>query len=694
MARITIAVVCGVLLGAILATAVSRLPPLDKSRSDAADDVAEVRTATRDQGLSQEDSSPQHAGSIEAVFALPSEFERAAALYGLARQADASTLHNMIYETNEIAAEAERASSLGVLFSRLAEIEPRAALALARDGDFAAIKTVERSVWRAWARKDLDGALFEAKTQTSLTHQKSAAQSLYAAFGYMENDTTRRIESELGIAPDRSTRGRYLYQLADRSPAVAIDFINALDDDDERSEYVSWLAYYVSLSDPNEALQYADQFTAVRDGEYYRRVINQLIARENPHAVIERLLASGNPVRTGGEFHSAVSALAKKDLDAAMRYFEEVQSTVMRRSLSSAIVAEMAKTDPLAALEWAVANDDGQPGGLRMEALVRIASVDPQLALTEALKTPGLQQRSNAVGSVMQQIARRNPVDAVALLEQIEDPGEKLDASQQLLNSWINQDAEAALEWILTLDGEGSDRLLSMGLSVLSQYDVDAAIKLLPRMGEQNQAGLRAQIAQQLATTYSPDRARRFIQQFEGQPGYDRLQASLISGIAQTDVFGAKQLADQLATGSARDSAYHQIIVQRAQTHPVEAAGWLSRIDNEAMRSVATGRLAALWFEHDSVAAARWVSGLPAGAGKDDAILQMSARWRHPTPQQRELIASIENREKRGQAKIRQIYNLMRSNPAEARRLLDDTDISAEQRHQVETMINQIGRRF
>ena len=38
-------------------------------------------------------------------------------------------------------------------------------------------------------------------------------------------DVVDRIELELGIKPDRSTRGRFLYLMADRSPAEAVAYI-------------------------------------------------------------------------------------------------------------------------------------------------------------------------------------------------------------------------------------------------------------------------------------------------------------------------------------------------------------------------------------------------------------------------------------------------------------------------------------
>ena len=74
--------------------------------------------------------------------------------------------------------------------------------------------------------------------------------------------------------------------------------------------------------------------------------------------------------------------------------------------------------------------------------------------------------------------------------------------------------------------------------------------------------------------------------------------------------------------------------------------------------------------------------------------MHMSFQWRDPTAEQMDLIASIEDRDRRGQAKIRQIYYVMRTNPATARELLEYEDIPSFQRQQVEMAISQYGSRF
>ena len=102
--------------------------------------------------------------------------------------------------------------------------------------------------------------------------------------------------------------------------------------------------------------------------------------------------------------------------------------------------------------------------------------------MTEALNTPNDQMRSNMVRIVVQQVARSDPANAVAILDQIEDRQQKIEASQHLMSSWIHQDPEAAIAWILGQDKETAGRMIQMAAFGLVDNDIDAAIRLLPRI--------------------------------------------------------------------------------------------------------------------------------------------------------------------------------------------------------------------
>ena len=158
------------------------------------------------------------------------------------------------------------------------------------------------------------------------------------------------------------------------------------------------------------------------------------------------------------------------------------------------------------------------------------------------------------------------------------------------------------------------------------------------------------------------------------------------------DILLAKQLADQLSDVSARDSAYIQIVAHTANVDATEAMALLGNISDENLRTAAAGQVAVQWYGQDPIAAQAWVSNLPPGATRDDAIMQMSYHWADATDEQMNLIASISDADKRGQAKIRRIYHVMQTDPALARELLQDEDIPDHLRQQVEVSLSQFPR--
>ena len=625
--------------------------------------------------------------TIEDIQALPGEFARAEALYAVAGRADSAGVQALIFDADRIADPAPRETALDVLFQRLTELDPPSALTLSRMEYFAGQPQIERRVWMSWGRADLDAALAEAARQPTTRDSNIAAQSLYAAFGYMGNETTDRIEAELGIGPDRTTRSRFLYRMADASPAQAIEYINAMEPGRVRGEFVSWLAYYLAQKDPLIAAGYAELFDDVSYRNRFEQIVESESARDNPREVVDRLLAGGRSGVSRSELWGAFRGLAEQDVELAMSYFVQLRSEDDRRALGSSIATMLARRDIDEALAWARANDTGRMPNLLLQVLHTIAENDPARALEEAQTIANAQMRSNVLSSVLQVITRQDPGGALDYLELIPNLQEREQVAEQAVQSWLRRDPEAAVQWLLSQNEEVTRRYLSASAWAIVRSDIDAAMRLLPMVDETLQHSWRYQIAQRLATDRSAADALNFIAQFEGDAEYDNLRSAVINGLAESDIFTARRMADEMPAGPDRDAAYTHIIQYRAQTDPYDAMRWLDRISDEALRGQAAGSIAAAWYGNDAAAATQWARELPPGDFRDDAILGLANGFREYGPVEERLIDSIENSEKRGQARIRQIWSLVQTDPARARQLLEDADIPAHQRQQIEANI-------
>jgi len=630
--------------------------------------------------------------TITGVLALPGHFARNEAMYALAGRSDAADTQALIFEANRVADETLRAGLLGILFARLAELDAPSALAMARTEYFRGEKNLEQTVWSAWGRNDLSDALFAAATQPNEARRNSAAQSLYRAFGVTGNANTRRIEEELGIPPDLETLSRYVMGLADRSPADAIEHINGLPTSYEKLDLLLRLANYLSVTNPQGALASADRIEDATHKPRFLSIVRAAVARDDPRTVIDRVLAEGGDPGRSFEFNHAVTALATRDIDEAIAYFERAETAEARRAIGSMIAPIMAGKDPDAALEWVKANQkragDRNPyESIEVSLLNALARHDPARAVTEAQTLADGPRRAQILGALFDNMATREAGGVVDLLDLIEREEDRHEVEARVAMRWLQQDADAALDWILTQDEERAEQMLRQTSWATMPRNLDAAIRVLPRLPADLQPNVRMQVAQRLAEVRSPAEAQAFIRQFEGSPDYAELQASLIGGVARSDTALAWQLAGQVADPTARDNAFMAVISQQASADPREAAAWLDRIGDAAVRARAAGMIAQYWTMTDPAAALRWARNQPPGPGRDDAIMHVATQYNPAGREALELAATIEDEQKRGRAQMGIIFRMAGDDRDRARELLEGVDLPDNLRSQAEEFL-------
>lgn len=687
MNRTIIAAVAGVAAGAAMTYAL-----LDRDRPEDAQsivrDIADVPKMSGEAASLHREQRFENLHSIEQVLALPTDFARTEAIYALSGRADSGTVQNLIYEANRIADPIDRAEALGILFSRLTELDAPSALAMATSEPWKSDRALERRVWQAWGRHDLDSALSAAITRPTARLRNQAAQALYSAFGYYGNDVTERIEQELGIRPDATMRARYLYDLADSSPQDAIDHIMGIASAIDQQNATAWLAHHLARTDPELAAGYAELFDDPQLEEYYGNVVARDMAAIDPAGILERLVAGYGERPDRRELWGAMRSLASQDIDSAMAYLDRLTSPQDRQMLGTTIAGELAHQDPVRALQWARSRDAGIQVDLISHVLNRIAQTDPQLALEEVVKIRNGQQRSRVVMNIAHTVARSDPIMAARFVEAMPSRQEREWIASSVASEWIRKDPDAAIQWLTSTDSVDSESVLQRLGRRLAQTDTDAAIRLLPKLDESSASGWRRQIAESLAAKSSTAVAMAFVNQYEGTEHHDELRAAMIGGIAQTDIYLARQLAEQLPAGNDRDAAYMSLVAHHADTNPTEAAGWLSSIEEDSRRAAATQSLAWAWNENDPDGAARWADRLPRGTQRDDAIAGLARSWKEMTPSRERLIDSIDDADKRAGAMLSRIQAIARTDWRKAQEMLDESGARGGERQRVQSMIH------
>jgi hypothetical protein len=653
--------------------------------------IENVPTISQEAAESHRDSRYARIGSIEQTLALPGDFAQTEALYALAGRSDSAGVQDLIFQAVRITDPSDRSAALDILFLRLTELDPRSALALSRAGEFRDNRQLEAKVWYNWGKLDLEQALAAAAALDSAGQRHLAAQSLYAAYDYGGNDTIDRIEEALRIPPGSATRAAHLSLLADRDPVDAVNFINSMRNISSRQEAAAHLGRHLGRLPGKRTEQYASLFTDTAARQSFTHAASSAEAETDPEAVLDEWLGGKRSMNEMIQVYTAMKSLAARDMEKALEYFEQIPNSRYRRMLAGPIGEVLADSDPQRAFEWAKENDPGMNSGLYAGIVASVAAMDPDLALESArLLPPGMQRRQALNGAVMA-ISFQDPQKAVALLDQIEQREVRDEIAQNLATMWVQNDPDAALNWMLSRDISERRALLAGAASRLTETDLDLALQWLPRLDQESQRMWRLQIAPSLARQRSVGEAQRFISGFEGTEEYPQLVASTVNGIAEEDIGAAVELARLVPAGPERDMIYGGLISQFGYHDPQQAATFVTSISDAAQRERATASLAMMWSHRDAEAAQQWVQDLPQGVARDGAIVNLASNWNEMTPSRRLLVNSIGDLERRKQALVMHIHNVAQTDGQRAERLMNDLDLNEEERRQLVETIHMIG---
>lgn len=687
MLRILTATVAGLLVGAVAAHLLTRAAI--SPDGPVVRDIAGVPKISASAAARHRDARYTDVATIEQVLALPTEFTRSEALYVLAGRSDPAAVQQLIFEANRIADDHVRRGTLGILFERLAELDPQSALALTQTDYFRDLPGLRDVVWQAWGRQDLGAALSAARDEAAFFDRNRAAQALYAAFGFMGNEITDRIEAELGIRPDRSVRARFIYRMVDASAEEAVRWIEALPESRDRGEYITFLGYYLAQTDPERLDTVAGLLETSGARDALRAAAANYAVNTDPAGIIERALAAGYTDSNRRAYINAMRVLVHEDPEAAIGYFDRTDDHDMRQYIGNLIAEKLAATDPAGALAWARAADGRDKSILEGQVLQHIARHDPQYALTEALQAETFVDRAGFVENVLAQVARQDSDAVASMLDQLGSARLRNEVTGRILDNWVHSDATAAVDWALSQDDATAERLLSRVSFTLVNADIDAAIEYLPEFDPQHQRIMRRRIAVQLATEYSLAEAQAFVRKFEGQEGHAELQSAVISHVAASDLTAAKQMADQLPDAGARAIAYGAIATQYAQEDPRAAARMVATISDEDSRASASGSIASQWSSYDANAATRWVAGLPVGRARDAATIGLVANWSEPTAEHIAMLDDIVDDDLRARGKVQLAARIAQSDPERAKKFLEDPDIPEMYRDELEAYLRQ-----
>ena len=372
-----------------------------------------------------------------------------------------------------------------ILLSKLTTINPTRALDFALARVAPARSDFVQTIFFDWATTDLEPAVKQAK-ELAQELRAFALHSILQAQDLLSLNEHKAIANELG---DESYATTYYLRMLLEGP----------------------------LEEPSEV--WAEAVELAESNEEHYQILSQIAVAWIQVAgidVLEHMLSSV----TDDSMYSAVSITVLSEVARTMPgqafAFALDLQTKNREFVARRVVETWAEQDPHAVLEAVQAVPPSQfLSDLQFSAVLQWVLMDPRDVLARIPELP-VSTRESAATEAIYLIAQDAPKEAARLVAQIEKEL-RWKARDVLLDSWLNQDLDAAIDWVensTSIESEERPFLLHDLAAKVAWLDHERAFEIaqsVPLLDENNigtEAMIIASIAQSdlsLALTLLPE---------------------------------------------------------------------------------------------------------------------------------------------------------------------------------------------
>lgn len=476
-------------------------------------------------GKVQAEPKPRILTSLREILQLQSDFAQTTALYLLASRSNVKGIEDLLQQADALMQENDRAAATSILYSRLGELDPEAAVERILRTDGLELRYLS-TVFRAWARGDWQQALARAERLEDQRGKAVAVQAILLAdtnlpqaqrAALASKYELRAAASNRGPRPDfstpesaqrswrdalavtdpmaRSSRlGQLAYLWAKRSPEAALQAIEQLDDLEQRRQLLFQSMTAWAEKSPREAYEWAQQRRPSPERSTLVDVALYGLAKQQPQAALE--LAER---LTRSEQRTAVPQLmqlwAASDLPAAMAYLDSIKDPTLRASAVQTIADVYTRKNAEEAFRWVATLPPGDSQAVVTNIISNIADKDPLRASSLANGLPEGAERDAALYSVGARWGTRDAPAAFAWAMRSVNGKIRNNVVAAVLNSWATYDPAGATQQVLQLTDTALRDLAAT--SLLYNYELESTLaeQLYSRI---ESAKVRGNVASQL----------------------------------------------------------------------------------------------------------------------------------------------------------------------------------------------------
>lgn len=578
--------------------------------------------------------------SLADVRAIASDFEQTAALYNLLRRADRTRVDDLFAEAEALRPRREGLAAKAIIYARLAELDPIAAVERALDELPGPQRYLER-VFSAWAKHDLEAALAHLPTLPPGRRASAAAGVLEVSedlpperrAALAGTFSLQRRLAELEVLEDVHEDLALAWQAASAEPALNTRMLKL------HAIALEWVE-----ADPPAALAAA---LTLPSGQSASDLLAQMIERwatMDSEAALAWVIRQPDSPAQAEALGAVASVLAAEDPRRALSIAEQFDGAARRRMLEATFQA-WASVDAPAAMA-ALGRMEGP--GLRMQTQFGIihswAEADPEAAFEWARAQKQTIENMHLAIIPLQAIARSDPEQALALAEAL--GGARFEqALSAITGAWAGEDPQAAAAWVAA-------------------------------------AGPQARhAAAQVAYAYAQASPSEAIEWAERLPAEARLLAlpSVVQAIAADSPAEASDFVAAISDPAMREEASRTLVTAWAQTEPDAANRWIARNASAQQRPQLYAQVFGMWGFLDRDGATTALRGLRRQEDRDHATMALMATSAYEDPDfAEELYRGIGDGEAKREAARMLFGRFSQTDPERAKRYQEAADLDGE----------------
>lgn len=288
---------------------------------------------------------------------------------------------------------------------------------------------------------------------------------------------------------------------------------------------------------------------------------------------------------------------------------------------------KFATADRERALAWALSLSGRQFEGATIDrrepgplaAVLRTwMNEDRQAALEWLEALPNDFAKVDVLAFLSRELADKEPDKAVEVAVMMPAGGAQDSALRRLVEKWATKDFSGALTWAQEQDAEARRVLLPPLVQQLASRDALAALELAASID--GQAGEQAvDTALGIWTLSKPEAAATWA---AAQPESASYLASIAPRWARMDESQAREWLAKLPDGATKDGALLSGILRLARSDQAQAAErWIEEISDQERRAAAYQEFARWWLRWDSKKAREWIRTAPIPAETKSELL-------------------------------------------------------------------------